>query len=181
MSFTVMTAAAPFIAVDLLGGTKGDVALLLGPFLVAAVPSFIFVPRMIARWGWERCTVTATVGLGLVYAGTGLLGDAILGTPITTAMILFTLGGPLAAVLLGLEGEAITASARDRPGENTAIYFGVYNFVVKGLNGVALYLTGLLAEEAREGAVVAVRIMGWTAGGLLVAGVFGYLAIRRRG
>lgn len=193
MSFTVMTAAAPFFAVDLLGGSKSDVAMLLGPFLLTAIPGFIAVPRMTARWGWEKTTLFATLALGLVYGAVGLLGQGVIGSPpveaegspheliadeTITAMIVFSLGGPMAAVLLGLEGEAITGSAAEQKVEVTSIYFGVYNFVVKGLNGMALYVTGLLAEASQTIGVVAVRAMGWTAGGLLVVGVVGYWVLQ---
>lgn len=75
MSFTMMTSAAPFIATDLLGGTKADVAKLLGPFLVGSLLSFAFVPRLARALGWERATLVATLALGVAYAGAGLLGQ----------------------------------------------------------------------------------------------------------
>lgn len=178
MSFTVMTAAAPYVATTLLGGSVGDVALLLGPFLAAAVPSFLLVPRVAARVGWEKTTLVATVLLGFVYAGVGLLGARVVGSPLTTAMILFGAGGPMAAVLLGLEGEAIAASAREGGGDLTSIYFGVYNFIVKALNGLALYVTGVLADRVSTEGPPAVRMMGFVAGGLLVAGVLLYTVLR---
>jgi Na+/melibiose symporter-like transporter len=178
MSFTVMTAAAPFIAVDLLGGAKADVALLLGPFLLTALPSFALVPRMTARFGWERAVVIATLCLGGVYAGAGLLGVTLLVSPLVTAACVFALGGPMAAILLGLEGEAITASAAEQGGKVTSVYFGVYNFVVKALNGLALFITSVLAAMSQEHGSVAVRAMGIFAGGLLVLGVVLYFRLR---
>jgi len=179
MSFTVMTAAAPLIAVRLLDGTKGDVLKMLGPFLLTALPFFVAVPWVARRLGWQRALVAASLCLGVVYAGTAFLGHAVIGGPFMTAGLLFALGGPMAAVLLGLEGEAITACAREQPGEVTALYFGVFNLVVKSLNGVAMLLTGLLADAAVGGwGADAVRAMGPLAGGLLALGVFAYWAIR---
>ncbi|MBX3269657.1 MAG: MFS transporter [Sandaracinaceae bacterium] len=178
MSFTVMTAAAPFFAVDLLGGETSDVALLLGPFLLTAIPTFLVLPRLSRRLGWERAVLGATLALGAVYGGAGLLGADLIGGPVVTAALLFAMGGPMAAVLLGLEGEAIVASAAERDGEVTSLYFGAFNFVVKGLNGLALYLTGILAGLARGGEPLAVRAMGGLAGGLLVVGVIAYVALR---
>lgn len=177
MSFTVMTAAAPFIAVQLLGGTLSDVASLLGPFLLMAIPAFAFVPNVVKRYGWEKTTLIATTLLGVVYAGTGLLGAAIVGTPVHTAMIVFALGGPMAAALLGLEGEAITSCASEHKQEVTAVYFGVYNFIVKAANGLALVITGYLSSMAEHG-TGPIRMMGFSAGGLLVCGVIGYVVLR---
>jgi Na+/melibiose symporter-like transporter len=178
MSFTVMTAAAPFIAIDLLDGDKADVALLLGPFLLTALPAFIAVPRLTARFGWERAVVIATLCLGGVYAGAGLLGVTLVVSPLVTAACVFALGGPMAAVLLGLEGEAITASAAEQGGKVTSVYFGVYNLVVKALNGLALFSTDLLAAVSREHGSFAVRAMGVYAGMLLVIGVVLYFRLR---
>lgn len=180
MSFTVMTAAAPFIAVELLGGTLGDVAKLLGPFLLTAIPCFALVPRFSAKLGWEKAVVAASLALGVVYAGTGGLGAAVVGSPMATAMLLFTCAGPMAAVLLGVEGEAVAACADEREGEVTSIYFGVFNLVVKSLNGVAMFLTAVLADMIPTQGTLAVRTMGFCAGGLLVVGVGIYAAVKPR-
>jgi len=178
MSFTVMTAASGYIAVDLLGGTPSDVALIMGPFLVTSLLGFNFVPALARRFGWERAALFASVALGVVYGGVGLMGRGTLLSPMHTTMLLFSLGGPMAAVLLGLEAEVITACAEAAGGEVTSIYFGVYNFIVKGMNGLAILLTGLLADQVRVHGAEAVRWMGFLAGGLLVVGVAGYLVGR---
>jgi Na+/melibiose symporter-like transporter len=178
MSFTVMTAAAPFIAIDLLAGTKKDVAILLGPFLLTAVLGFFAVPRLAFRFGWEKAVLWGTVLLGITYACSGLLGASLVASPMVTAMLLFASAGPMASVLLGLEGEAITSSAAEQGTEVTSVYFGVYNFVVKSLNGVALLITGSLADAISTHGKIAVRSMGFSAGGLLVSGVILYLLMR---
>ena len=185
MSLTVMTAAAPFIAVELLGGGLGDVALLMGPLLVVSIPSFFLAPKLSRMWGWEMAIVIASVALGIVYATVGVLGDAWLGTPMTTAMVIFGLAGPMVAILLGLEGEAITACADERGGDAVSIYFGVYNFLVKAMNGLAIMLAGILAERVAmtEGdliGVAAVRGMGFVAAGCLFVGVLLYVFARPR-
>jgi len=176
MSFTMMTSAAPFIATDLLGGTKADVAKLLGPFLVGSLLSFAFVPRLARALGWERATLVATLALGVAYAGAGLLGQGIIGGPMTTAMLVFAAAGPGAAVVLGLEGEAIARCAQEGQHKSTAVYFGVFNFVVKAMNGVALSLTGVMADMGTRGAI---RAMPITAGLLCAVGVLAYFVIRR--
>lgn len=181
MSFTVMTSAAAFIAVDLLGGTKGDVAKIMGPFLLTAIPFFLACPKVSAKLGWEKAVVLASVLLGGVYALTAGLGESLIHSPLTTAMILFSLGGPMAAVCLGLEGEAVLDCARERGNEGAvSIYFGVYNFVVKALNGLAILLADVLASMVPEHGLVAVRGMSLTAGALLVVGVCTYFLYRPR-
>lgn len=178
MSFTAMTAAAPFIAINLLGGTTKDVAVLLGPFLLTAVLGFFLVPRLTQRLGWEKAVLGATLLLGVAYAGAGFLGSAVIGSPITTAMLVFAMAGPMASVLLGLEGEAITASAAERETEVTSVYFGVYNSIVQILNGLAVLTTAMLADAIPVRGEVAVRGMGFSAGAMLIVGVVLYLAVR---
>jgi len=184
MSLTIMTAAAPFIARDLLDGSIGDVALLMGPLLGVALPSFAFTPALSRRLGWERAILFASLALGVVYTTTAGLGEAWIGTPMVTAMVLFALGGPMIAVLLGLEGEAITASAEASGSDAVSIYFGVYNFIVKALNGVALALAGILADLSAPDqlGLFAVRLMGGIAGVCLFicAGIY-FLIRPRRG
>ena len=180
MSFTIMTGAAPFIAVNLLNATTSDVALIMGPFIATSIPSFLAVPWLTRKIGWEKAALGASVALAFVYAGVGLMGQATVLSPIHTTMALFSLGGPMAAVLLGLEGEVITSCARETGGEVTSVYFGVYNFIVKVMNGLAIFLTGVLADMIATRGAAAVRGMGFAAGGFLVLGVVLYLAFRER-
>jgi Na+/melibiose symporter-like transporter len=147
--------------------------------LLTAILSFSFVPRLAARLGWQKAMLLATVTLGVVYCGTGLLGRAVIGTPMTTAMVVFACAGPAAAVILGLEAEAIIRSATASGPGRTGVYFGTFNFVVQAMNGLAVYLMGLLAEQARGSAGV-VRLMPVLAGGLCLTGVVLYLTLRRR-
>jgi Na+/melibiose symporter-like transporter len=180
MSFTIMTAAAPFIAVDLLGGTRGQVALLLGPLLAVAVPCFAGVPAISRRLGWERGLLVASLLLAGVYCLCGGLGRGIVGSPLVTAAIIFGLGGPMTAVLLGLEAEAIADCARER-GDAVATYFGVFNLVVKAFNGVAMLAAGVLADlSLGDLGPVAVRLMGLSAGACLFVCAGIHLLIRPR-
>ena len=82
-----------------------------------------------------------------------------------------------------LEAEAVTDCAREAGGEATSLYFGVFNFVVKAANGLAILLTGLLIKLARQPGYEwsAVRAMGVLAGALLVLGGGLYLWLRRTG
>ncbi|MCA8925056.1 MAG: MFS transporter [Planctomycetes bacterium] len=182
MSFTFFTSAGPFIAEKLLGGSTGDVSLLMAPFLGTAFLGFFGVPWLSRRLGWEKAVVLASLLLGLVYAGSAGLGYGVIGGPWTTAMLCFGCGGPMAAVLLGLEGEAISSCATDSDGGGSvSVYFGVFNFVIKGLNGLAIFLGGILADAARgEWGNTAVRLMAFSAGGMLVVGVVGYFLVRPR-
>jgi len=183
MAFTVISLAAPFIAKRLLGGSEKDVALIMAPFLGTAIPFFAFAPAISRRFGWQRAITFATVALAIVYAGTAGLGYAVVGSKLTTAMVVFGLAGPMAALILGLEGEAITECARDRGGKCTSLYFGMFNFGVKAMNGVATFGTGLLVSLSQakpELAVTATRWMGIMAGGMLAVGVIAHFAIRPR-
>ncbi|HXS15704.1 MAG TPA: MFS transporter, partial [Polyangiaceae bacterium] len=171
MSLTVMTSAAPYIAERLLGGTLKDVALLLGPFLGTAVPTFILVPRFSRRYGWEKATLLGAVILSAAYLGAGLLGQGIIGTPLQTAMLVFAVAGPGSAFVLGLEGEAVAGCAARSTYKSTGMYFGVFNLVVQTMNGLALFLTGILAEIDAKWAV---RAMPMMAGGMCVLGIVVY-------
>ncbi len=173
MSFTVLTAAAPFVARDLVAGEDKDVALLLGPLLLTSVPMFYFAPRLSAKYGWERALMMASLFLGLVYCVCSLLvGTAVLIPPIPTAAVLFSLAGPMIAVLLALEAEAITACISSEQKGAASMYFGVYNLVIKSLNGVSLFLTGVLISLSKgPWGVGAVRFMIISAALLLFTGV----------
>jgi GPH family glycoside/pentoside/hexuronide:cation symporter len=176
MSLTVMTSAAPFIATKLLNGTAGDVALLLGPFLLTAVPTFAFVPKLSRLYGWERATELGVIALAVAYIGAGFLGRGIIGSPMTTAMIVFACAGPGCAFVLGLEGEAIARCADSGKYKSVGIYFGVYNFIVKALNGLAIFLTGVLAGV---GNTLAIRAMPIFAGVLCLVGVLIYRTMKK--
>lgn len=176
MSLTIMTAAAPYIAERLLGGKLSDVALLLGPFLITAVFTFAFVPKFSRKYGWEKATLVGTIVLSLAYMGAGLLGKGIIGSPLHTAMIVFAIAGPGSAFVLGLEGEAVARCAQNSTYKSTGMYFGVYNLVVKALNGLSLFITGLLASQ---GSIWAIRFMPIMAGALSVVGVVIYLLAQK--
>lgn len=179
MSLTVMTAAAPFIAVGILGGTKADVALLMGPMLLAAAPSFLLSGYLSRRFGWQNSIVGAAILLMFVYVTTAFLGTPLLGTPMTTAMFVFALAGPMIAILLGLEGEAVAACADESKSRSVSTYFGVINLLVKTFNGVALFVTGVLVDMS-EGAwgTTAIRSMVFFAGGCLLIGVICFYRLR---
>jgi len=192
MSLTVMTSAAPFIAVHLLGGGTGDVALLLGPLLGVAIPASVAIPALSRRLGWERGVAWSCALLALVYLGVGALGVNLVHSPLVTALLIFSLGGPMIAALLGLEAEAITDCAqaerarRRARGEEASlvgVYFGVYNLIVKACNGVAIALAGALASLTAQGgaqAAWATRAMGLSAGGMLLLGLALYARLRPR-
>lgn len=180
MALTTVNVASPFIAERLLGGTEGDVAKLMGPFLGTALPCFALVPWVSRRIGWEKAMLGATLGLALVYAGVSGLGASLVGSPMTTAMIVFGAGGPMVAVLLGLEGEAVAECAREAGGERVSLYFGVFNMWVKALNGVATFTTGVLVtvSSAPELRVLATRAMGMSAALMLLVGCGLYFVLR---
>ena len=85
--------------------------------------------------------------------------------------------------MLGLEGEAITACAHERGGADcVSIYFGVYNFIVKALNGLAIWIAGWLLDLSKmpQYGTGAIRAMSLTSGLLLAVCVLIYFVIRPR-
>ena len=149
MSLTIMTAAAPFIATSVLGGTERDVAFLMGPMLLTAFPSFFISNYLSKKFGWQKTILVAATVLMLLFAGTShLLGEAIIGSALNTAMILFGLAGPMIAILLGLEGQAVTDCAGEKDSGSVSTYFGVINLLIKSFNGLALFATGVLSDLA---------------------------------
>ena len=180
MSFTVMTVAASFIAVEILGGSTDDVPMILGPLLVVAMPCFFLVPRVSRTIGWEKGMMIGSLGLGVIYLASSLLGASLIGSPLITAAVLFGMGGPMVALLFGLEGEGVVACARERGGEDTvSIYWGVFNFIIKSLNGIAIAVTGVLVTLSNEHGVIAIRGMSFVAGSCLLLGVVVYFLIKR--
>jgi glycoside/pentoside/hexuronide:cation symporter, GPH family len=181
MAFSMIAAAAPFIAIDLLQGTRADVALILGPLLAVAIPCFALTPTLSRRIGWERAVVIASLLLGAIYLATAMLGVVAIGSLVGTAMVLFAAGGPMVAVLLGLEGEAVATCARDRDPRALSVYFGVFNFTTKTLNGVAIAFTGgLVALSAGDWGAAAIRLAGPSAACCLLLGVGLYFVLRPR-
>ena len=88
----------------------------------------------------------------------------------------------MVAILLGLEGEGITECAEEQGGDSVSIYWGVHNLVVKGSNGVSIWICGLLATRVSlsNGMLTgteAVRSMSLIAGLFLVIGVVAYYLI----
>ncbi|HSC86875.1 MAG TPA: MFS transporter [Polyangiaceae bacterium] len=177
-SLTLMTSAAPFISERLLGGTLEDVALLLGPFLGSTLLFLLFVRGWVRRWGWERVALGGAVALVGTYLLTALLGRAVIGSPLTTAMIVFGSAGPGMAAMLGLETEAVTRSAERMAPSATGSYFGAFNFCIQATSGLALALASVLGELSRE-SVWAVRAMPIGAGLFCSAGVLGYVLLKR--
>ena len=89
----------------------------------------------------------------------------------------------MVAVILGIEGEGITACANEKEEENVSMYWGVFNFVVKGMNGVAIWICGMLAVRVsmEDGVLIgetAVRSMSFIAGGFLAIGVVFYYVLK---
>lgn len=179
MSLTIMTSAAPFIAEELLGGTQGDVAKLMGPLLGTAFLFFAVTPGLSKKFGWQKMLTVSTIALGVLYCATGGIGISIVASPMVTAMIIFALAGPMISVLLGLEGEAITACANEKGAEHVSMYFGVYNFLVKAANGLAIYIAGIFAEMSKGPmGTNAIRLMAMSAGVMLFVGVVFYFLLR---
>jgi glycoside/pentoside/hexuronide:cation symporter, GPH family len=152
MSLTVMTAAAPFITTVLLGLSEKEVAWLMAPLMFTALLSFSFIPLLTAKYGWQALVRMAALFLAGVYAST-LVGFFLMpqGKLLYLMMLLFAAAGPGVAVLLALEGEAITDSAQLNSDSATSTYFGVYNLIIKLANGTALFVSGIWIDCSKAG------------------------------
>ena len=179
MSFAIMTAAAPFIAQDLLGGSEQDSAALMGPLIGAAIPFFFFVPKIQMKFGWLNCMLWASIALAVVYLCSGLLGNDLIFSPLATAAFVFGMGGPMVAVLLGVEAEGVVDCAKSNSKTNSVgTYWGAFNLVVKILNGIAVFMASILISLQSQWGVIAVRSMSFLAGLCLILGVVIYYLLR---
>lgn len=190
MSFTVLTAGSVYIVEYVIVSETPEKhnSSVMAAFLATSFLSFAIVPWLSRRLGWEKACMLSSLFLAVVYLGTAFLGQGIIGSPLMTMAVLFGLGGPMAAVLLGLEGEAVTDCARQKGEDMTAIYFGVYNLVIKVFNAVAIALTSLMSalilpieKEGLGWGATGARLIGPVAGGLLVLGVVAYFLARPKG
>jgi len=181
MALTIMTAASPFIATRLLAGSPKDVAFLMGPLLLLSLPCFMLVPRISRRFGWERSIFWAGLALGLVFFSTAFLGKTLIGSPLLTAALCFSLAGPFVAVLIGLEGEVVAICARESEAKSVGTYFGVFNLIVKTMNGFAIFLSAVLVELSLGSlGETAIRIMVLCSGLSILAGLALYGIFRQR-
>ena len=179
MSFAIMTAAAPFIAQDLLGGSERDSAALMGPLIGAAIPFFFFVPKLQIRFGWLKCMLWASIALAVVYLCSGLLGSDLIFSPLVTAAFVFGMGGPMVAILLGVEAEGVVDCAKSNSATNpVGTYWGAFNLVVKILNGMAVFMASILISMQNQWGIIAVRSMSFLAGLCLIFGVIIYYLLR---
>lgn len=179
MSFAIMTAAAPFIAIDLLGGSEKDSVALMGPLIGAAIPFFFFVPKVQMKYGWLRCMLWASIALAIVYSCSGLLGNDLIVSPLITAAFVFGMGGPMVAVLLGVEAEGVVDCAKSNSNiDSVGTYWGAFNLVVKILNGLAVFLASILISLQSHWGIIAVRSMSFLAGVCLMLGVIMYYFLR---
>lgn len=182
MAGTVLTLAAPFFAQTLLGGSIKDVSKILGSFILSALPFFLLTPAVARRWGWPKVVLWCSIALTVILTASTGLGRGVIGSPMTTAMVLFALGGPMIALLMGLEALAVLDCANEAGESLTGLYMGVSSFAIKALNGLASFIAGLLVSLSHRSGwqTAAIRGMGLLSGGLMGLGVLGYLLLRPR-
>jgi hypothetical protein len=144
---------------------------------------FYFSPKVSRALGWYRALIVFSLLLGGVYfLCSVLIGVTLIHSPVITTAVLFALAGPMIAVLLALDAEAITGCVGPEEKHAVAMYFGAYNLVIKTLNGVAVSLTGVLVGLSKGAwGAGAIRFMVIAAALLLVSGVAGSLLIHRGG
>ena len=182
MAQTVMTSIAPFLTIHMLGGETKDVAKVLGPLLIFSIPTFIFTPKISQKVGWEKAIIYAAFAIGGTFCAAGFLGSVNFMSPMLAAMILFALAGPMVAIIQGTEGEAVVDCANEKGNDLVSMYFGGLNFIVKILNGLALFITNALVGKFKESNdPVYIQYMCFTAGGCAILGVIVYLGLKLKG
>ena len=143
------------------------------------IPFFFFVPKIQMKFGWLNCMLWASIALAVVYLCSGLLGNDLIFSPLATAAFVFGMGGPMVAVLLGVEAEGVVDCAKSNSQTNSVgTYWGAFNLVVKILNGIAVFMASILISLQSQWGVIAVRSMSFLAGLCLILGVVIYYLLR---
>jgi glycoside/pentoside/hexuronide:cation symporter, GPH family len=167
MAFTVLTAAAPLYVVYMLGESRSYVSVMMGPVIILAILTFMILPRCMKKYHWRTLLHASSVLLGVVFIFSTILHTPFLIPVKHQAILLFAMVGPLIAVILGVEAYAIIESGSRE--SRTGMYFGAFNFVIKGMNGVALWSTGVASEfVARSGETLWLRLLLGGAGALVI-------------
>ena len=131
------------------------------------------------KYGWLRCMLWASIALAIVYSCSGLLGNDLIVSPLITAAFVFGMGGPMVAVLLGVEAEGVVDCAKSNSNiDSVGTYWGAFNLVVKILNGLAVFLASILISLQSHWGIIAVRSMSFLAGVCLMLGVIMYYFLR---
>lgn len=167
MAFTILTATSSLYVVQILNQPRSYVSVVMGPVILLAIITFIFLPRYMKKYHWSTLLHYASIALGVVFILSGLIsfGETI---PLKyQAVALFALIGPLIAIVLGVEGFAIVESGREK--NRTGMYFGAFNFMIKGMNGVALWGAGVASERVlADGDAFSLRALLFSAGLLVI-------------
>ena len=150
LSLTIVTAVAPFLVTLILKGTISDVAYLMGALLLPSIPTFLIVPNLCTRYGLHKVLIASSILLSISFSLTVFLGQNLLYSPLVTAIVLFGLTGPCIAVMLGTETDAIVASSYTQENTRVSSYIGMFNLIIKGGNGLALFICGLGIEWAQS-------------------------------
>ena len=180
MSLTIISASSHFLATELLSLGSGGVVFLMVPVIGTACISFTVIPTISKKLGWEKTIIWSAILLGIVYIGAAFFGKVYIGSPKMSALANLILAGPMIAALIGLEGVAITESAREQ-GASVSLYFGVYNLMVKGGNGLAILIVGILTERfISTQDTLYIRLMPIFGGTFLLVGILIYLWVHRK-
>jgi len=179
MAFTVLTASAPLYVRYVLGAETSFISLMMGPVILLAVITFIILPKILKDDNdWSRYLHFASVSLGLVYMIASFIDAPLLFSSQTQAIMVFALVGPILGIILGVEGYGITVTAKNPA--RMGMYFGSFNFVVKGMNGVAIWATGIASDMALStSSGVSIKYLLFIAGvGVLVFSFLGRYLLR---
>ena len=145
----------PYWVVSYLGGTEGDVTLLMLPYLLASVPSFIVFNLLAPRVGKYALMLVTFLSAGVFLGALCLVGRLPLGTPFLQTGIIFGLAGiPMAGFMMlpyALLGDVVDYDERRTGRRREAIYFGVQGVAQKALMGLSVLAFTIVPYIGRSG------------------------------
>lgn len=167
MAFTILTALSPHYVIYILGENRSYVSYLMAPVILLAIITFLFIPKIMKKYEWERILHLSSICLGVMFVFSALITSGLFISIHLQSFIIFSLIGPLIALILGVEAFAI-AKGGEQSGR-AGMYFGAFNFVIKGMNGVALWSAGVVSEQViKNDSPYSIRILLGAAGILLL-------------
>jgi Na+/melibiose symporter-like transporter len=148
VSFTALTSISPVFVEMVLEKERGFLAKIMGPVIISAIITFLFFNRVLKKYSWQNVLKNSVFAQGLLFI---LVYPLFLlsKNPSFDFIILFGLFGIPIAFVLGLEALSVT-KVNDNP-KQIGIYFGAFNFIIKGFNGLSIMITGFVIDYVKSG------------------------------
>ena len=147
VSFTALTSLSPIFVEVVLRQDKEYIAYVMGPVILVAIITFLFINMLLDNFGWSRVLEFSSIMLGILF---------ILCIPVyfifnnqkINFIFLFAFFGLPIACVLALEALAVLKVMKNQ--NEAGLYFGVFNFLIKAFNGFAIMVTSLVIDYAKS-------------------------------